>query len=240
MSEKKIIRLSQTPPEFGDTPDELAPEIFVSTLPIQHSHSYFEDDEQGLYIGVWDTDDMVEAENPYPCDEFMVIIEGSVEIKNVQSGLSETVHAGESFVIPKGYNCQWRQQGYLRKFYVISEHPDEMIPQQPSLSAIAKINSKTQQGKNFCYQDNNQRFTAGLKENFISEVPLTLNSNNTFIYLKKGSVTITESAGKEHTFRSGEAFFIPANLACSWSFTENTLQHYVEITPVKVDQNERH
>jgi len=235
MSDNKIIRLSQAPAKFGDSPDELEPSMFVSDLPVQNSHSYYEDDEQGLYVGVWDTDDMIEAANPYPCDEFMVLIEGAVEIKNTQTGLSETVLAGESFVIPKGYDCQWHQQGYLRKFYVISEHPDEVIPLRPTLTGIAKINIEAQKGKNYCYQDNNKRFTAGIRENAIGEMPLTMNINSHFIYLKKGSVTIKESTGTEHTFRSGEAFYIPANVTCSWSITENTLQHYVEISPLLAD-----
>jgi len=58
MSKKKIIKLSQNPEGFGEITDELEVEMFESSLPKQHTHSYFEDEVLGLYIGVWDTTDM--------------------------------------------------------------------------------------------------------------------------------------------------------------------------------------
>ena len=55
MPAKRIISLSPAPEGFGQTPDELTPDMFVSELPVQHSHEYYADEELGLYIGVWDT-----------------------------------------------------------------------------------------------------------------------------------------------------------------------------------------
>jgi uncharacterized cupin superfamily protein len=146
MSNQKVIRLSPNPNNFGHVHDELDPQLFVSELPVQHTHIYYEDDNIGLYIGVWDTSTMVEAAGPYPCDEFMYLLQGEVEIKNSKTGTMEKVQADEAFVIPKGYDCQWHQTGYLRKFFVISEHPKEKIPTIPVVECIIKpqINSSTQ------------------------------------------------------------------------------------------------
>jgi uncharacterized cupin superfamily protein len=115
MKKEGIIRLSTNPEGFGESPDELTPDMFASELPTQHSYEYYEDEELGLYIGVWDTDDMIEVAAPYACDEFMWLIEGECQIKNNRTGEIETVEAGTAFVIPKGYDCQWQQTGYLKK-----------------------------------------------------------------------------------------------------------------------------
>ncbi len=116
-----IIRLSHNPDGFKDNVDDLTADMFESDLPIQHSHDYFADDEAGLYVGVWDTTEMIEAAAPYAMDEFMVVIEGAAVIRNNTTNTSETILAGESFIIPREYDCQWQQTGYLRKFYVIAD-----------------------------------------------------------------------------------------------------------------------
>ncbi len=61
---------------------------------------------------------------------------GECQIRNNGTGEIEPVKAGTPFVIPKGYDCQWQQSGYLRKYYVISEHPEEEIPAAPAHEGI--------------------------------------------------------------------------------------------------------
>ena len=144
MSEKKVVKLIQSPKGFGEVADELEESMFESPLPTQCTHSYYEDETLGLYIGVWDTTDMIESAAPYSCDEFMTIIEGAVEIKNNKIGKVETVTAGQSFVIPQGYDCQWHQNGYLKKFYVIYEPPAQDLPASPVCEHIIYIDEKSQ------------------------------------------------------------------------------------------------
>jgi hypothetical protein len=62
---KSIIRLSRDPEGFGASPDALEAEDFSSNVPVQHTHSNFEDDDIGLYVGLWDTESMVETGGPY-------------------------------------------------------------------------------------------------------------------------------------------------------------------------------
>ncbi len=138
MLQKTVIKLNTNPQGFGSEPDELDSEMFESGSPVQHSHSDYEDDDIGLYVGVWDTNDMREVSGPYAMDEYMWLIEGEVNIKNCTTGELENVKAGQAFVIPKGFNCQWQQTGYLKKFYVISEHPNESLPDKPSVEGIVK------------------------------------------------------------------------------------------------------
>ena len=51
-------------------------------------------------------------------NEFMIVLEGAVTIVDARDR-AVTIKAGESFLIPKGLPCVWRQDGYMRKFFVI-------------------------------------------------------------------------------------------------------------------------
>jgi len=216
MSANRIIRLSPNPEGFGQTEDVLEQQMFASDMPVQHTHMYYEDDDLGLYIGVWDTTDMVETAGPYACDEFMWVLEGEVEIKNSKTGAMEMVKAGEAFVIPKGYDCQWHQKGYLRKFFVISEHPEEPIPPVPTVEGIVKLPDSGPQGERLCYEDGTGNFTAGVWQRDAFKSEMCSMPHNQFVYLHEGSLSLSDEEGDSHTFEVGDAFFITQGTACRW------------------------
>ena len=225
--------------------------MFDLAMPIQHNHSYYEDDELGLYIGVWDTTDMVTTAGPYGCDEFMIVLEGQAAIKNIDTGELETVDAGEGFVIPKGYQCQWQQRGYLRKFYVISEHPNEKTPEQASVSSIVKIKQQTSkqvaldvelEGDAFdmasakpvnkgqhLYQDNLGRFVAGIWQSDGLTTKRQAFPRNEFIYIHSGSLTCIDEHDNGHVFAAGDALFIPQGTICHWQINEPVCTYYAII-----------
>ena len=231
-NDKSIIRLSPNPEGFGDTPDKLDASDFTSDVPAQHSHSVYEDDKIGLYVGVWDTEAMTEAGGPYECDEFMWLLEGECQIKNNRTGETASVNAGMPFVIPKGYDSQWQQSGYLRKYYVISEHPGEEIPATPThegivipkadavLTEVAEdapfaVTSGARPQQNVCYKDTTGRFFSGTwaSEAFESEQrPFPYNE---FAYVQDGSIKLTDAEGAAEEFDAGDAFFIPEGVECN-------------------------
>jgi uncharacterized cupin superfamily protein len=229
---KSIIRLSPGPVGFGDTPDALDAEDFASDIPLQHTHSDYEDDGIGLYVGLWDTGTMVETGGPYACDEFMWLIEGECQIRNNRTGEVETVRAGQPFIIPKGYDCQWQQTGYLRKYFLISEHPNEEIPPTPAHEGIVipkadatlteatedapfAITSGAKPQQNLCYTDTKGRFFSGTwaSEAFESEQRAFPYFEFAFVY--EGSITLTNADGSEQAFDAGDAFFIPQGVVCN-------------------------
>jgi uncharacterized cupin superfamily protein len=231
MPDKAIIRLSPQPEGFGDKPDQLAAEMFASALPVQHSHEYYEDEDLGLYVGVWDTTDMIEAAGRYGADEFMWVLEGEAAIKNNKTGEMETAQAGEAFVIPRGYDCQWHQVGYLRKFYMISENPNEEIPAQAALEgiAVARADAKLEpmvasepfaltgdavQKAHNCYEDTTGKFLCGTWECDAFESESRPFPHYEFAYVQEGSMTLTDESGKTHVFAAGDAFFVPQGLVC--------------------------
>lgn len=238
MSEIKIVKLTHNPEGFGDIADDLEESLFESALPTQHSHSAYENETLGLYIGVWDTTDMIETAAPYACDEFMTIIEGAVEIKNNQTGEVETVSAGESFVIPQGYDCQWHQSGYLRKYYVIYEPPTETIPESPVCENIIYINENapppwqvTSDGykKKLQYQSHNQQFTSGVWQGKDFNTGIISFPYNEFISLKQGCLICTDEEGIVYKINAGEALFVPKGARCSWQAEGEISIHFVQI-----------
>lgn len=226
-----IIRLSASPIGFGESRDELTAQMFESETPIQHSHDFYADESSGKYIGVWDTTDMVEASGLYPIDEFMVVLEGAAVIKNNVSGVSKTIYAGESFLIPKGLDCQWVQQGYLKKFYVILD--DGCAPNKNEQEVLNFDRPKTEASR-VNYQNEDKSFIAGCYRGAIADSPLVSAKEDLFIYLKKGSVTLIDHNLTEHKFVAGEAFVVLSGAQLGWRSVEDLEYHYV-ILPDKKD-----
>lgn len=226
---KKIISLSANPAGFGQEPDPLEPQMFASDLPVQHTHSYYENDALGLYVGVWDTTGMMETPGPYACDEFMWLLEGEVAIKNSKNGTLEKVQAGEAFVIPRGYDCQWQQPGYLRKFFVISEHPEESVPITPVVDGIVKLADSPGQEKTVCYEDSRGRFTVGYWQKNACESGATDMLYNHFVYIREGSLSLEDEDGGLHNFDTDDAFFVPEGVFCKWQCTKDLHAFYVTV-----------
>jgi uncharacterized cupin superfamily protein len=220
--DKSIIRLNPNPEGFGETPDTLDAEDFSSGVPLQNTHSVYEDDDIGLYVGLWDTESMVEKGGPYPCDEFMWLLEGECQIRNNRTGGIETVAAGTPFVIPKGYDCQWQQSGYLRKFFVISEHPGEEIPATPAHEGIVIPQ------QNISYEDTTGRFYSGMLESEAFEYAREPFPHNQFAYVKDGSIILTDAESTAHEFVAGDAFFIPQGVECS-ATVANSVRLYITV-----------
>ncbi len=243
---KSIIRMDPNPEGFGNTPDSLEAEEFSSDIPVQHSHSAFEDDDIGLYVGLWDTESFVEAGGPYACDEFMWLLEGECQIRNNRTGEIETVKAGMPFVIPKAYDSQWQQQGYLRKYYVISEHPEEGIPAAPSHEGVVvpkadaietevaedaafAIRSGAKPRRDVCYTDTTGRFIAGTWASEAIESELRPFPYNQFAYVHDGSISLIDADGDVHVFNVGDAFFIPAGVMCSAAVAHNVRLYFASV-----------
>lgn len=236
MSEKSIIKLSRNPTGFGDIPNELDAAMFESTQLTQHRHSYYDDAALGLQIGVWDSTDTTEIASPYAYDEFMIIIEGTVDIKNNKTGEIETVMAGDSVVIPQQYDCQWHQQGYLRKLYVT--YKPEYTPDTPVTENVIYIDEKsdvpwkeTSDGhrKKTLYQNNDQRFTAGVWQSNALTTGLINFPYHEFIFIKEGSLICTDKMGIPHYFTSGDALFIPQGTRCAWQVKDKVSIYFTQI-----------
>ena len=237
MTASSIIRLNPNPADFGTSADDLDAADFESDVPLQHTHSDFEDDEIGLYVGVWDTGTMIESGGRYSCDEFMWLLEGECQIRDNATGDFETVTAGTAFVIPKGYDCQWQQEGYLRKFYFISDHPDEDIPDAPANAGVVipqieatttplaerspfSITAGTGPRQHVCYEDKTGRFTAGTWVADEFESKLSNFPHYMMGIVREGTLRLKTEGGDTDEFNTGDAFLIPKGAICSATVTD--------------------
>jgi uncharacterized cupin superfamily protein len=124
-----VIRLERDgPATTGLRPMELNPTDFQSDLPDQAIHVYFSDPESGLSVGVWTTTDMQEAFGPYPGDEFMLVLEGRVEMLD-GAGHATPVNTDQSFIIRNAIPISWKQTGAMRKFFLLLKDPEAVPPQ---------------------------------------------------------------------------------------------------------------
>ena len=76
----------------------------VAGTPVQKVHLYDENEETGYLTGVWDCTAMTMLPGPYPDNEFMLLLDGSLDFI-LEGGAKVTVNAGEAFIIPKGLNA---------------------------------------------------------------------------------------------------------------------------------------
>jgi uncharacterized cupin superfamily protein len=230
---EKIIQLSSDPAGFGELPDTLDAQIFDSQAPVQHTHMYYEDEDNGVYVGVWDTTSMVESAGPYPCNEFMWLIEGEAAIENSETGEAQIVRTGEAFVIPRGYDCRWRQRGYLRKFFVILEPPSQPMLGAPVVAGIIKpattgvVASADQfpllgvaaaqlpplSPTHYC--DSTGQFCAGSWTGQPFDFESVTVVDAVFVYLLEGFLSLQEEGNQRLDFGPGDAFFVPAGTVCS-------------------------
>ena len=191
--------------------ETMDPKSLVSGNPMQRGHIYHEHPNIGYMTGVWDCTEFVDQMGPYQVDEFMLLLEGELFLDLPDE---KTVHikAGDAFVIPKGFVCQWRQPGYVRKIFMIV---DGDIPQaeNPSLERITVINWENQ-NTNFDISNKSIQFlnAAGTMRVELEQIcslthPPIKQTENKLVTVLEGTVVISGAEGKS-TFKVGETFYI--------------------------------
>jgi uncharacterized cupin superfamily protein len=115
------IRLSPTGPAgFLQAAGMALPTAtLIEGSPVGADHVYFTRPEARLKVGIWRSSAYTEFYENYPCDEFMVILEGHVIVENERS--SERFDPGDAFLIPRGFRGYWRQPVAMTKYYAIVE-----------------------------------------------------------------------------------------------------------------------
>jgi len=116
-----VIRPQPAGPAAGMTKIEVPnPEIFLSPLPTQYDHGYFEDASHQMFVGLWESTPFERALVPFPRNELMCILEGSVTLTD-GNGTEHVFRAGDFAYVPKGTRCSWKSTETVRKFYAIFE-----------------------------------------------------------------------------------------------------------------------
>jgi uncharacterized cupin superfamily protein len=104
----------------------LAPEKLLVGNPQQTLWQHYTDPSQHFFSGVWQSEPG-KWKITYTEEEYCQILEGRSVLTD-QSGHAVTVSAGESFVIPRGFDGTWEVLETTRKIYVIYEAATPVAP----------------------------------------------------------------------------------------------------------------
>ena len=234
MAVTSVIRLEREGPAgTGLSRLELDPADFQSELPEQSWHLYYTDEALGLMVGVWTTTSMQEAFGPYPGDEFMYLLEGTVKLVE-DTGNETVIRPGETFAVKNGIPVSWKQEGKCRKFFMLYLPPDLPAPELRSADGGICIlreelleaelthekpvdsGSPVKQKDAIALTNDAGNFSAGMWESDAFESELAPFPWHELAQLLDGEVTITDSSGLAQTFVPGDVFFIPKGTLCSW------------------------
>lgn len=218
----------------------------VSGSPVQRGQIVHENKAQGLMVGVWDCTPMVTRHEPYSVNEFMLLLDGEVTIVDAE-GREETVFAGQPFVLPKGFHCQWKQERYLRKFFLIFDDPSGAAPEGPGqvirplpygptgglfpipLDPDDFLGPMPTQRQHLWYQDPTGQMAVGTWDATAYERPVTPFNRNELMHILEGSVTITGAV--DQTFHAGDTFFIPEGAPTGWRSEGYVRKFYCSFRP---------
>ena len=98
--------------------DTTCPFGIVGEMPQQRDSVHFTNDAGNMFVGMWDSSPFESEMRPFPCHEFVQLLEGEITITQ-EDGHSHQFKAGDAFFIPKGTVCCWKTTEYVRKFYSI-------------------------------------------------------------------------------------------------------------------------
>ena len=237
MSDLKVLKFENSGPAgTGLTAwDEIPQSALTAGKPVQTGHNYFTDDTGTLTSGVWHCTPMTTKSGPYDVNEFMLVLDGSVTIVH-DSGDEQTIKAGESFIIPKGTPCSWKQTEDIRKFYVIFDDPsgeglgdDGLNVRRPNLSdALAPVGEQDtsryigdvpDQTIKVYFQDATKQMTVGVWTTTEMHTKPAPFGRNELMHLLEGEVTLTDDKGGKTTYKAGDTFIVPKGITYQWDST---------------------
>ena len=247
-SKPGIIRFETDGPN-GLEPMDLTPYEFAERPEEQLLHVYFEDEELGLGVGVWETAPMREPFGPYPGDEFIYVLKGNFtmldnDATNLASGVE--CKAGQSVIFRNGVPVSWKQHDTLRKFYMTYSDPRAETPS--GLSAKGGIQAldpdmtlsdddllagtSVPQRERVFFENDHGNFEVGLWDTQgFTDVETSPFPWHEFGQVLEGECIITQVAGTEHHFTAGDFFFIPAGTVCMWHVPTYLRKFYAALDP---------
>lgn len=249
MSSAHLMRIF--PHAGGDGLDDweaMSADELASGSPRQRGRYYFNAPDIGLSAGVWDCTAFEGKMAPYSVDEFMMLLEGSVTVTEA-SGRVTQVKAGESFIIPRGLNCSWKQNGYVRKIFVIYENPAAPVPARPAADHVIKLDLAAamspcdgpnpallagpppQCREHLAYTDASGQLTIGLWSATPYDRKATPSGRYELMHFLDGQVDLHDGGPSGQAFQAGETIFVPKGLPLGWRSKVDVKKIFVILMP---------
>lgn len=244
MPSATVIRIDRETP-LETWPDFPESEISSGTR-ASRGKMLLEDAAVGLRIGLWEAEANLGRWMDWPCDEFMVILEG--EVVMVEADRETVIGPGECFFIPKGRRCIWNQAGYVKKIMVLFDvSPGQPAPEAqrirmidpatplapiPAPDAAILLSATPTQQACTVTSDASGQLTVGLWQSTAYErIPVTA-PHHEVMHLLEGSMTLTDGVGRSQTFGPGETLLVPLGTQNAWKSTGTVRKIFCSIKPL--------
>ena len=206
--------------------DPIDPDSLVSGTPVQRGRLDDSDEAAGYLAGVWDCTAFTGHTEPYPDDEFMLLLEGRL-VMRMPDGTAVPVEEGEAFVIPKGLECQWEQPDYVRKVFMIVSDPVEEAADNPSLTRITKPDlalgpaEGTVATAHTWFENSTARMSVAVEAHAGGEAPGAASPDHELIHVLAGALTLS-AGGAGERIAAGETVYIRAGTAVARTHAPGT------------------
>jgi uncharacterized cupin superfamily protein len=231
--------------DWGDIPEA----DLASGAPKQRGrYYYFNAPDIGLSAGVWDCTAFETKMAPYSVDEFMILLEGSVTVSEADGRVTQ-IDAGESFVIPRGLPCGWRQDGYVRKIFVAYENPAMPVPGRPAADRVIRIDPSAaltscagpdptllngpepRCAEHVAYTDASGQLSIGLWSATAYDRKATPFGRYELMHFLDGQVELHDGASSGQAFRASETIFVPRGAPIGWRSHGEVRKMFVILMP---------
>lgn len=214
----------------------------------QHGHLWLDDASSGLMVGVWACSPMTGRMGPWSTNEVMILLEGAVTIDH-DDGSQLQVAAGEAFFIPKGTVCSWRQEGDLKKFFVIHSDASGLVADDARALKARKIDPTSALApadgpdatvllspaptcrEAIGFTDLTGQLTAGVWSATPYRRKAVPFPRHEMMHVLAGTVTLSDGTGGEETFASGDTCFVPKGTVVGWSSATEVRKLFFSFTP---------
>ena len=230
--------------DWGRMPED----DLVAGIGQQFGHLWLDEAATGLMVGVWQCSPMTGAMGPWSTNEVMVLLDGQVVIDHAD-GSQLVASAGDAFFIPKGTVCSWRQEGDLRKFFVIHSDASGLAASDPGALKARKIDFAAALSPSECppaalletaapicreavaFTDLTGQLTAGIWSATPYRRKAVASPRHELMHILDGEVTLFDEAGREETFKAGDTLFVPQGAVAGWSSPGPVRKMFCSFTP---------
>jgi uncharacterized cupin superfamily protein len=208
---------------------------------VQNAHIFYEDATIGLTVGVWGTTEMQETFGTYAGDKFICVLQRQFAIVDAQ-GYAVPAGKGDAVAFRNGAPMSWKQEGYLKKFFVTYLDPNGPVPQiATQQEAVILLNphaqlsdvsdsGQTRERTHFAFTNDAKNMTAGVWESDAADYGMSIFTVRKFVRVLEGEATILEHDGKVHYVAANAYFFTPKGTECPWR-----IQNYMKTTYAQID-----
>jgi uncharacterized cupin superfamily protein len=220
-------------------PLELDPADFQSPLPVQHYALVHEDEGIGLAVGIWDTTTMQESFGPYPGDEFITVLDGRFTMVDAGQAVLATAAAGDSMTFRNATPSSWKQEGYLRKIYLVLKDEEGGPPPGPAEQGFRVLTADSLPqavpgtdgvAREVVFRNRTGRMTVTLCAFPALEGPLEPCPTHRLIRVLRGTLTLASPDGQAERFAAGAHLFLPRGTSCATATQAGTVAVIVDVT----------